>query len=73
HKNTKYSSTIDRTNLIESTDPQSATENFMLNFGNLKKNTINYIQEIDIDGTKIGEPIYPAEDESEGNKDGKNS
>lgn len=50
---------IVRNTNIKSIDAQCATEVFMSNFGNLKKNTINYIQEIDSKGELIGEPIIP--------------
>lgn len=39
-----------------------ATELFVKNFGNLKKNEIVKIQEIDKDGNFVGEPIVPEND-----------
>lgn len=39
-----------------------ATELFVKDFGNLKKNEIVNIQEIDKDGAFIGEPIVPEVD-----------
>lgn len=59
HKNEKYSEPIVRNTKIQSADAQSATEIFMKTFGNLKKNTINYIQEIGKDNKPIGEKIIP--------------
>lgn len=59
HKNEKYSEPIDRNTKIQSADAKSATDNFMKVFGNLKKNTINFIQEIDENGSPIGEKITP--------------
>ena len=59
HKNEKYSEPIDRNTKIQSVDAKSATEVFMKTFGNLKKNTINYIQEIDENHQPIGEKIIP--------------
>jgi len=50
---------IVRNNKITAVDAKAATSAFMSNFGNLKKNTINYIQEVDIDGNSIGEKIVP--------------
>ena len=36
-----------------------ATDIFCRTFGNLKKVTINFIQEVDNKGNNIGEPIVP--------------
>lgn len=55
HKNDRNA--FERNNLIKSSDAQSATEAFMKVFGNLKKNTINFIQEVDAEGSPIGEKI----------------
>ena len=41
---------------------KAATEVFIKTFGNLKKNEIVNIQEIDKDGAFIGEPIVPEAD-----------
>ena len=59
HRNEKYSEPIDRNVKIQGADAKSATEVFMKTFGNLKKNTINYIQEIDENHQPIGEKIIP--------------
>lgn len=59
HRNEKYSEPIDRNTKIQSADAKNATEIFMKTFGNLKKNTINYIQEIDENHQPIGEKIIP--------------
>lgn len=59
HRNEKYSKPINRNVKIQSADAKSATEVFMKTFGNLKKNTINYIQEIDENHQPIGEKIIP--------------
>lgn len=59
YRNEKYSEPIDRNIKIQSVDAKSATEIFMKTFGNLKKNTINYIQEIDENHQPIGEKIIP--------------
>lgn len=42
--------------------PQAALEIFMRNFGNLKKNEIIKIQQINENGENIGEPIVPQGD-----------
>lgn len=39
-----------------------ALENFIVAFGNLKKNTIIEIQEYDKEGQPVGEPIIPGDD-----------
>lgn len=52
-------SPIVRNTHIKSHDAQSATSVFMKEMGNLKKNTINFIQEVDKEGNNIGEPIVP--------------
>lgn len=48
---------IVRNNTIQAVDAKTATDCFMKEFGNLKKNTINYIQEVDMEGNPIGEKI----------------
>lgn len=48
---------IVRNNTIHAADAKAATDCFMREFGNLKKNTINYIQEVDMNGNPIGEKI----------------
>lgn len=60
---------IKRTNLIKlskasgniGVDAKAATDLFIRAFGNLKKNTILCIQELDEKGVPIGEPITPME------------
>lgn len=71
HENTRYSTPIERINsvMIAGTgdtgrDAKTATELFCKSFGNLKKNTILSIQEIDEKGKAIGEPIIPTEENS---------
>jgi hypothetical protein len=59
HKNEKYEPTIERKSLIKTKDAQTAVQCFMKTNGNLKKNTINFIQEIDENGIPIGEKIIP--------------
>jgi len=64
HENEKYREPIERTNLIMATDVKSATYAFRKAFGSLKKNTINYIQEVDPTGKgPIGDRIIPTKDE----------
>lgn len=47
HKNVKFGTPFDREVIITSAqDAKHATDIFMRRFGNLKKNTINFIQEI---------------------------
>lgn len=71
HENTRYGNPIERKNSVSITktndighDAKQATEVFCKTFGNLKKNTINSIQETDEKGEPIGEPITPAEENS---------
>ena len=45
-------------------DAKSAVNIFTANFGNLKKNEIFSIQEVDENGKSIGEPILPTEGEN---------
>lgn len=61
YKNEKYAKPLERKNLIKSDEPQEATSAFMSVFGNLKKNTIVMIEEIDAEGRRVGEPIIPEE------------
>lgn len=58
-KNEKYNSPVVRTVMIEAAHPADASAVFTKNFGNLKKNTINFIQEIDEKGEPVGEKIIP--------------
>lgn len=63
YKNEKYGQPIVCNNTIVATSAKAATGLFMQAFGNLKKNTINYIQEINPDTKEnIGEPIIPDND-----------
>lgn len=55
---------IQRQNSVMSTDAKSALDVFIKNFGNLKKNIIISIQEVDKNGDFIGEPIVPADETS---------
>lgn len=48
---------IVRNNTIQAVDAKTATDVFMKTFGNLKKNTIHYIQEVDMEGQPIGDRI----------------
>ena len=48
-----------RKNTIHAKNAQDATAAFIRTFGNLKKVTINFIQEVDNKGNNIGEPIVP--------------
>lgn len=59
HRNEKYSNPITRENMVEAETPSAATGVFMRTFGNLKLNTINFIQEIDKEGNPVGEQIKP--------------
>jgi hypothetical protein len=62
-KNEKYGfNPIERKIMIQSADAQSALQVFMRINGNLKTNTVIYIQELDKDGNPIGEPIVPSEE-----------
>lgn len=58
-ENIKHNKPIVRKNTIHARNAQDATAAFMREFGNLKKNTINFIQEVDKNGVNIGEPIIP--------------
>lgn len=63
---------IERKNLVTVTRPTGAIEKdakaalgiFSSAFGNLKKNTIVSIIEIDKDGNQVGEPITPVDGSS---------
>lgn len=66
YENTRYGSPMKRTNSITvkgtndiGFDAKAATEVFCREFGNLKKNTIESIQEINMKGEPVGEPILP--------------
>ena len=66
YKNVKYGEPMVRTNRIMVANDgdvgraaKAATNVFTKNFGNLKKNTIISIQEINEKGEKVGEPIVP--------------
>lgn len=59
HPNEKYGAVIDRKSIVKTKDAQSAVTTFMKTNGNLKKNTINFIQEIDGNGIPIGDKIIP--------------
>lgn len=69
-ENKKYA--LERENLINVTkdtgdigiDAKAALNLFCANFGNLKKNEIISIQEIDANGESIGLPITPTSGES---------
>ena len=69
-ENKKYS--IERENLIQISretgdigqDAKAALNLFCANFGNLKKNEIITIQEVDEHGIEIGEPIKPTSNEN---------
>ena len=70
YENTRYGSPFERTNLVLvskatgdiGSDAKAATEIFSKTFGNLKKNTIVSIQELDEKGAAIGEPIIPSDE-----------
>ena len=59
YPNEKYGTVIDRKSIVKTKDAQSAVTVFMKANGNLKKNTINFIQEIDGNGIPIGDKIIP--------------
>lgn len=64
-KNEKYGfNPIERKTVIQSSDAQSALQVFMNVNGNLKKNTVIHIQELNKKGEPVGEPIIP-EDKKE--------
>lgn len=69
-ENKKYA--LERENLVNvikdtgdiGIDAKAALNLFCANFGNLKKNEIISIQEVNEKGENIGEPIVPTSDES---------
>lgn len=69
-ENKRYA--LERENLVNVTkdtgdigiDAKAALNLFCANFGNLKKNEIISIQEVNEKGENIGEPIVPTSDES---------
>jgi phenylpyruvate tautomerase PptA (4-oxalocrotonate tautomerase family) len=71
HKNEKCIEPIIRHNSITVSNAsdniafaaKAATELFCKTFGNLKKNTVVHIQELDKEGNPIGEPIVPENEE----------
>lgn len=72
YENVKYGTPITRVNCILVSkgtgdigrDAKLATDLFCKSFGNLKKNTIVSIQELNEAGKPVGEPIIPAEKNS---------
>lgn len=58
-ENRKFGEPTVRKNTVYAKDAQDATAAFIRTFGNLKKVTINFIQEVDNKGNNIGEPIVP--------------
>ena len=70
-KTSKYGNPVIRTNTINLIKPTGKTEYdakaalqiFMVNFGNLHKNTIVSIKEMDENGQQIGEDIVPSDTE----------
>ena len=64
HKNEKYGPQIERQSTIKSTDAESAMQSFISVNGNLNKNTVSSIQEIDRKGNPVGEPITPMAEET---------
>ena len=69
---TKDGEVVSRHTLIKISNPTGETEKdakvavdlFIKSCGNLKKNTIIKIQELDGDGNQIGEDIIPSKDEN---------
>ena len=59
NKNVKYGEPIIRKTTISTSDAQNAVQVFMKVNGNLKKNEIHWIQEIDSNGMPVGERIIP--------------
>ena len=71
HENVKFGQPVVRTNRVMVASngdvgqaAKAATNVFTKNFGNLKRNNIISIQEVDEKGNKVGEPIVPQEDTS---------
>lgn len=70
YANERYGEPIQRKNIVGLSKPtglieydaKAATELFTKGFGNLKKNTIVSIQELDAKGNPVGEPIVPDTD-----------
>ena len=68
---TKDGEKVSRTTMIKLSSPTKVTEKdakdavniFIKSCGNLKKNTIINIKELDSDGNQIGEDIVPSTDE----------
>lgn len=58
-ENKKFGEPTVRKNAVHAKNVQEATAAFIRTFGNLKKVTINFIQEVDNKGNNIGEPIVP--------------
>ena len=58
-ENRKFGNPVVRKNTVHARSAQDATAAFIRTFGNLKKVTINFIQEVDNKGNSIGEPIVP--------------
>ena len=63
-ENIKFGEPTIRKNTVHARNAQDATAAFIRTFGNLKKNEIVSIQEIDKNGNPIGEPIVPMEGSS---------
>ena len=71
HENVKFGQPMVRTNRVMiagkgdiGQDAKATTNVFTKNFGNLRKNTIVSIQEINEKGEKVGEPIIPQDNTS---------
>lgn len=70
YENVRYGSPMERTNVVTVVKPtgdigkdaKTATDLFCSSFGNLKRNTIVSIQEVNDKGESIGEPITPTEE-----------
>ena len=58
-ENRGFGNPVVRKNTVHAKNAQDATSAFIRTFGNLKKVTINFIQEVDDKGNNIGEPIVP--------------
>ena len=58
-ENRGFGNPVVRKNTVLAKNAQDATAAFIRTFGNLKKITINFIQEVDNKGNNIGEPIVP--------------
>ena len=61
--NPKYGPPIVRTTYIKGGNMQSAALAFKQAFGSLRKNTINFIQEVNSNGEPIGEKVIPKKDD----------